>query len=50
MNLGIGLIALGLGNSIVTQALKEEYACIDIYEKESLLTPSGCIPEDFMPK
>lgn len=29
MNLGLGLIALGLGNQIITQGLREEFECTD---------------------
>lgn len=43
MNVGIGLIVLGLCNFLITQQSKAPYELIDIYAKDNLLIPYECI-------
>lgn len=43
MNVGIGLIVLGLSNFIFTQQSKVQFELIDLYAKDNLLTHYECI-------
>lgn len=50
MNIGIGLIAIGLSKASIIKLWEVVSKCIGIFAEDNLSTPSPCILEDFILK